>query len=68
MCNGAIYDEDGGAHILHSEKVDALAELVEENSSENFLVAYNFKSDLERFMLMHMSSILFSTIRCEPAF
>jgi SNF2 family DNA or RNA helicase len=48
MCNGAIYDEDGGAHILHSEKVDALAELVEENSSENFLVAYNFKSDLER--------------------
>jgi hypothetical protein len=35
-------DEDGGAHILHSEKVDALAELVEENSSENFLVAYNF--------------------------
>jgi hypothetical protein len=46
--SGAIYDEDGGAHILHSEKVDALAELVEENSSENFLVAYNFKSDLER--------------------
>jgi hypothetical protein len=48
MCNGAIYDEDGGTHILHSEKLDALEELVEENSSENFIVAYNFKSDLDR--------------------
>jgi uncharacterized protein with ACT and thioredoxin-like domain len=31
-----------------SEKLDALEELVEENSSENFIVAYNFKSDLDR--------------------
>lgn len=48
MANGAVYDEHGNTHILHSRKLDALEELTEEAQGENMLVFYNFKSDLER--------------------
>jgi len=44
--NGFAYDEDGKAHHLHSAKIDALRELVDDNPDENILVAYNFKADL----------------------
>jgi SNF2 family DNA or RNA helicase len=33
---------------IHAVKLDALAELIEQNQGENILVAYNFKTDLER--------------------
>ncbi len=46
--NGAVYDEDKNSHHIHDLKIDALKELVEENPGEPLLVAYNFKSDLER--------------------
>ena len=46
--NGAIYDEDKKAHIIHDLKVDAIKEIIEENSYEPLLIAYNFKSDLQR--------------------
>jgi len=48
FCNGAIYDEEGQAHELHSAKLDALAEIVDDNAGENILVAYNYKTDLAR--------------------
>lgn len=47
-CNGAIYNADGSFEVLHDAKIDALREIVEENPSENILIAYNFKHDLER--------------------
>lgn len=48
-CNGAVYVDDiGGWQLVHDEKMDALAEIVEANEGENLLVAYNFKSDLAR--------------------
>ena len=48
-CNGATYtDEHKNWITLHDEKLKALAELVEENSGENMLVAYNYKTDLIR--------------------
>jgi SNF2 family DNA or RNA helicase len=47
-CNGALYT---GEHkrwaLIHDAKIDALAAIVEDND-EPMLVAYNFKSDLER--------------------
>ena len=47
--NGATYtDNMGNWSELHSVKLDALADLVEQNPSENVLVAYNYKTDLER--------------------
>ena len=33
---------------IHSVKLDALADIIEQNEGENILVAYNFKTDLER--------------------
>lgn len=48
LANGAIYDEDGVAHIVHGRKLDALEELREEAQGENILVFYSFKSDYER--------------------
>ena len=49
MSNGTIYkDELKNWHEFHKVKLDALADIVEDNAGENILVAYNFKSDLER--------------------
>jgi SNF2 family DNA or RNA helicase len=47
--NGALYTDSLGNWVeVHSAKLDALVELVEQNSNENLLIAYNYKSDLER--------------------
>jgi len=49
--NGALYtDALGSWSEVHSAKLDALEELLEENVGENVLVAYNFKSDLARLL------------------
>lgn len=47
--NGAIYtDAHRNWTETHTAKLDALAEIVEDNPSETILVAYNYASDLER--------------------
>ncbi len=48
FCNGAMYDENGKTHEIHNLKIEALKEIIDENPGENFLIAYNYKSDLER--------------------
>lgn len=48
MANGAIYTEGREFIEIHQHKLDALAEIIEANPGEPVLVAYNFKSDLER--------------------
>ncbi len=49
LSNGAAYTDDAGNWSeLHCAKLDALAELIEQNEGENILLAYNFKSDLAR--------------------
>jgi len=49
--NGAVYTDDmGNWSEVHSVKLDALAEIVEQNENENLLVAYNYKTDLERLL------------------
>jgi SNF2 family DNA or RNA helicase len=47
--NGAIYtDEHKNWAEVHSVKLDTLHDLIEQNEGESILVAYNFKTDLER--------------------
>ena len=47
--NGAMYTDDNGSWSeTHTAKLDALSDIVDDNSGETMLVAYNFKSDLER--------------------
>lgn len=49
--NGAMYtDQLGNWTTVHDAKIDALKDLVDQNEGENVLVAYNFKSDLERLV------------------
>ena len=48
FANGAIYNEDRTWNELHTAKLDALQEIIEENSGENIIVAYNYKHDLAR--------------------
>jgi len=51
FASGAMYTNERGAwKEVHKEKLDALADLIEDNKGENILVAYNFKSDLERLL------------------
>jgi len=50
-CAGAVYvDEFKNYEIVHDAKLDALADIIEQNDGENILVAYNFKSDIERLL------------------
>lgn len=47
--NGALYTNDSGAWAeTHAAKLDALADIVEDNEGETILVAYNYQSDLAR--------------------
>ena len=48
MANGAVYDENGDTHILHSHKLEALEDLIEGANGKPVLVAYWFKHDRER--------------------
>ena len=48
FANGAIYDMDGNAHELHTIKLDALEELLEEAGGDNVLVLYAYKHDRDR--------------------
>lgn len=48
FANGTIYDADGAAHELHSIKLDALEELVEEAGGDPVLVLYTYKHDAAR--------------------
>lgn len=47
--NGAMYTDDlGNWSEIHDAKLDALADLIEQNPNENILLAYNYKTDLVR--------------------
>lgn len=48
FANGAIYDMDGQVHELHTVKLDALEELIEEAGGDPVLVLYAYKHDADR--------------------
>ena len=49
FANGCMYTgEEGKWSPIHENKLDALAEILEDNRGENILVAYNYRFDLER--------------------
>lgn len=61
-CNGALYlDETKRWQEVHKAKIDALAEIVEDNAGESILVAYNFKSDLERLKAKFPDAVVLDT-------
>lgn len=46
--NGAVYLEEKRHHVFHDGKIEALKDIVDAAQGEPVLVAYNYKSDLER--------------------
>lgn len=50
FANGAVYDMDGGVHVIHDIKLEALEEMVEVANGEPMLVLYSYKSDRDRIM------------------
>lgn len=50
LANGALYDDDHGAHEVHNCKVEAFLELIESLQSKPALVFYNFQHDKARIL------------------
>ena len=48
FANGAIYDMDGKVHELHTVKLDALEEMLEEAGGDPVLVLYAYQHDADR--------------------
>ena len=46
--NGHVYDQDKNIKVVHDAKIEALKDIIEDNAGEPILVAYNYKSDLDR--------------------
>jgi SNF2 family DNA or RNA helicase len=47
LTSGKIYDVSGKSQLIHTAKMDALQDLIEEVGDENLLIVYAFKSELE---------------------
>ena len=50
LSNGAIYTEDRGYVEVHTAKLDALEDLIEQANGEPVLVYYGFRHDLKRIL------------------
>lgn len=48
LCNGAVYDADKNCVEIHSCKIEAFMELIEQLNGQPALVFYNFQHDLAR--------------------
>jgi len=48
LCNGAVYDDEGGVVEIHKCKIEAFMELVEQLNGQPALVFYNFRHDAAR--------------------
>lgn len=48
--NGAVYDEDKKVHEVHDLKLKATEQIIEEAQGRPVLIAYTYRSDLDRLM------------------
>lgn len=55
MANGAVYDENKDARIIHGRKLEMLEDLIEAANGQSVLIAYWYKHDRER-ILEHLTS------------
>ena len=56
-CNGAVYNEDKEYVEIHSNKLDAMQDIIDNYPDENILVAFNFKCDEERIRARFKSAV-----------
>jgi len=58
-CNGAMYtDELKNWTEVHSAKLDAIDDIISENTDENLLIAYNYKTDLIRLQARYPDAVV----------
>lgn len=50
LSSGAILDEDGNTHDVHSQKLDALADIIEQAQGNTVLCAYWYKAEAKRIL------------------
>lgn len=50
LCDGAVYDSEGEAVVVHECKVEAFMELIEQLHGEHALVFYRFQHDRDRLL------------------
>lgn len=50
LCDGAVYDENGKANIIHDCKIEAFKETIEQLNGQHALVFYNFQHDRDRLL------------------
>ena len=50
LCNGAVYNEDGGVTEVHDCKIEALIETVERLNGQHAIICYRYKHDKERLL------------------
>ncbi len=51
ICNGAIYTDDEGSYVdIHDAKLEALDSILEEAAGSPVLLAYSYRSDMERIV------------------
>ena len=55
MSNGAVYDENGEARVIHNRKLEMLEDLIEAANGQPVLIAYWFKHDRNR-IFEHLQS------------
>lgn len=48
IANGAVYGEDRKVSFIHDVKLEALAEVIEDNAGKPIMVFYNYKHDYDR--------------------
>ena len=50
MANGAVYDENRAARVIHNRKLEMLEDLIESANGQSVLIAYWFKHDRARIV------------------
>lgn len=50
LCNGAVYDEDGGVVPVHDCKIEALLETIEQLNGQHAIIYYHFQHDRDRIL------------------
>jgi SNF2 family DNA or RNA helicase len=58
FANGSMYNEQGEVVPVHTEKLDALDELIERAADENVLIFYGFRFDLEQIRKRHPDAVV----------
>jgi len=58
FANGSMYREDGSVAQVHTEKLDALDELIERAQGDPVLVFYGFKFDLAQIRARHPDAVV----------